>query len=205
MGARWSPAFPEPGNECIALYGDSFTYGDEVGHAETWGNVLSEMLNCRIANYGVGGYGTDQALLRFISQENDTSKLVILGIYPHNIMRNVNQLRFFMTGRSPLSLKPRYILENNALRLVEIPKLTFADFKRSFERPSEFYQHETFLAGSAAGWNHRAYYREKAEYRLGFVQPMVLEEAVSDLKEFARARQQVGLVGRPGSSGAGGR
>ena len=67
-GARPSPTFPKPGRECVALYGNSFTYGEEVGDADAWGNVLSGMLGCRVANYGVGAYGTDQALLRFLRQ-----------------------------------------------------------------------------------------------------------------------------------------
>ena len=150
-GARPSPAFPKPGSECIALYGNSFIYGEEVGDADAWGNVLSGMLGCRVANYGVGAYGTDQALLRFLSQPNDTSELVILGIFPFNIKRNVNQNRFFLTGSSPLLLKPRFIIENNALRLIDIPKLTFDEFKRSFEHPSEFYKHETFLVDTTEG------------------------------------------------------
>ena len=150
-GARPSPMFPEPGGECIALYGNSFTYGQEVSDAHAWGNVLSEMLGCRVANYGVGAYGTDQALLRFLSHKNDTSGLVILGIFPFNILRNVNQNRFFLTGSSPLLLKPRFYLENNKLRLIDIPKLTFGEFKRSFEHPSEYYMYETFLDGTTEG------------------------------------------------------
>ena len=36
-GSRRVPAFPEPGRECVSLYGDSFTYSDEVGDADAWG------------------------------------------------------------------------------------------------------------------------------------------------------------------------
>ena len=64
---RPSPAFPEPGEWCVTLYGESMTYGDEVTDAEAWGNVLAQRLGCRVGNFGVGGYGSDQALLRFIA------------------------------------------------------------------------------------------------------------------------------------------
>ncbi len=56
--SRHTPSFPEPGNECVATFGDSFTYGDEVEDDEAWSNVLSTRLGCRVANFGVGGYGT---------------------------------------------------------------------------------------------------------------------------------------------------
>ena len=62
--SRPSPAFPKPGNECITLYGDSFTYGEEVDHEDAWSNRLAERIGCHVGNYGVGGYGSDQALLR---------------------------------------------------------------------------------------------------------------------------------------------
>src|SRR5262245_64847986 len=59
-GARPSPAYPTPGDECISLYGDSLVYASEVSDAEAWGNLLSQRTRCRVANFAVGGYGTDQ-------------------------------------------------------------------------------------------------------------------------------------------------
>ena len=53
--SRPIPTYPTPGNECVSLYGDSFTYGDEVAHSEAWSNVLSSRLKCRVGNYGIGG------------------------------------------------------------------------------------------------------------------------------------------------------
>ena len=77
-GARFSPAYPEPGNECVTLYGDSFTYGVGVREEYAWGNTLAERLRCRVGNFGVGGYGTDQALLRFMHNPNDPSSVAVL-------------------------------------------------------------------------------------------------------------------------------
>ena len=35
------------------------------GLADGWVEQLSRKLGCRVANYGVSGYGTDQAYVRF--------------------------------------------------------------------------------------------------------------------------------------------
>src|SRR5262249_30879361 len=70
-GSRYVPAFPVPGSTCVSLYGDSMTWGDEVDDEHAWGNILSRLLNCRVANYGVPGYGVDQAYLRFTTNEQD--------------------------------------------------------------------------------------------------------------------------------------
>lgn len=44
--------------------GDSFTYGAEVGDAETWPNQLQALLGVRVVNGGVAPYGLDQIVLR---------------------------------------------------------------------------------------------------------------------------------------------
>jgi hypothetical protein len=117
-GARFSPAYPEPGNECVTLYGDSFTYGVGVREEYAWGNTLAERLRCRVGNFGVGGYGTDQALLRFMHNPNDPSSVAVLGIYADNIQRNVNRVRYFLAGGDPLLIKPRFVLgDDGALKL----------------------------------------------------------------------------------------
>ena len=71
-GARTSPAFPDPAvPSCVSLYGDSFTWSSEVEHEEAWGNLLATQLDCRVHNFGVGGYGSDQAYLRYITNALD--------------------------------------------------------------------------------------------------------------------------------------
>src|SRR5262249_53390334 len=153
VDSRRIPAFPTPGNECVSLYGDSFTYGSEVSDSEAWSNVLSTSLNCRVANFGVGGYGTDQAYLRFLRTSNDNSELVILGIFPADIMRNVNQYKYFLDGEpdSVFSLKPRFIIENNQLTLISMPRLEYEEFLIAIRNPELFLKHETFLPNSTYG------------------------------------------------------
>lgn len=51
----------------MAAFGDSFTHCDEVKDAETWEERLAVLLQKNVYNFGVGGYGTDQAYLKFLS------------------------------------------------------------------------------------------------------------------------------------------
>ena len=149
--SRPIPAYPVPGAECVSLYGDSFTYGDEVQDFEAWSNALSLKLGCRVANYGIGGYGTDQAYLRFSKNANDNAKLVILGVFPDNVMRNVNQYRYFLDAQTVFSLKPRFILEGNGLRLVEVPIWNYEEFLSATKNPEKAFSYETFLPDSPDG------------------------------------------------------
>lgn len=71
-GSRIIPSFPDPNEEaCVSAYGDSFTWGHEVGNEFAWSNVLSKILDCRVSNFGVSCYGTDQSYLRFKHNDPD--------------------------------------------------------------------------------------------------------------------------------------
>ncbi|MDH4155145.1 MAG: hypothetical protein OEV01_15295 [Nitrospira sp.] len=149
--SRTIPAYPKEGGECISLYGDSFTYGDDVGDAEAWSNLLSVQLGCRVANYGVGGYGTDQAFLRYAKNGNDRSGLVMLGIFLDNLIRNVNQYRYFLDGVTVFSLKPRFIVDDDQLKLVAIPIKTAEEFRSAISDPVSAFTNELFLPDSRNG------------------------------------------------------
>lgn len=150
-GARISPAFPDPTTtSCVATFGDSFTWGDEVEPEHAYPNVLSQTLGCRVANYGVGGYGTDQALLRFRDRIEDPAPVVVLGHYSENIIRNVNQFRGFMGGPG-FGLKPRFVLEDDTLKLVPLAELTADEFTELGERGAELLPHDFFAPGGPTG------------------------------------------------------
>ncbi len=153
-GARPSPAFPTPGGACLSLYGDSFTYDEHVDDAHAWSNLLAERLGCRVANYGVSGYDTGQALLRFERNGRDEAPFTILGIYHENFLRIVNQYRYLLTGSGSLQFKPRFVLgeDGDTLRLVPIPtdaqlKALGADWGMVLSLLSD----ETFLPGTEDG------------------------------------------------------
>lgn len=152
-GSRLIPAYPDPDRfpSCISLYGDSFTFGQEVDHEHAWSNVLSRLEHCRVANYGVGGYGTDQAYLRFKVNRSDESPIVVLGLYSENIMRNVNQFRN-VYYRTRYGLKPSFILNQaRDLELIPLPKLTQADYKKLVKDPNRFLPYEYFRVDGPHG------------------------------------------------------
>lgn len=129
----WKKRFPTPfgerprrmvyGRPLLAAFGDSFTYCDQVGDAETWEEQLAEMLSADIYNFGVGAYGTDQAYLRFHEEfEKVGTPLVALGLITENVNRIVNRYRPFYFEHTGYTLpKPRFILRGEIRELIENP------------------------------------------------------------------------------------
>ena len=147
-----TPAFPEPGAACVSLYGDSFTFGVGVGNEDAFGNVLSRLLGCRVANYGTPGYGTDQATLRFERNEADEAPVVILAHLTENIARNVNQARQLLHPKSRYGLKPRFVLRTEGgLELVPLADMTPERFDDLIAHPNQYLRHEYFLPGGDSG------------------------------------------------------
>lgn len=150
-GSRIVPNYPDPSlPSCVALFGDSFTWGDEVAPEHAYGNVLSGLMGCRVANYGVGGYGTDQAYLRYKEVIKDNAPVVILGHFSDNIIRNINQERGFLTNQS-IGLKPRFVLEANKLKLISLPELTEEEHLSLGSRAQELLPYDYFAPGGPSG------------------------------------------------------
>ena len=155
-GARVSPAFPVPGSACVSLYGDSFTAGSGVDDVHAWGNVMAEKLGCRVANYGYGGYGTDQSYLRFVENKSDESDVVILSHMTGIITRNISQWRAFANFPPNYAgwrdLKPRFIVdENGKLQLIPLPTLSVEEFQSAIQNPSSFFPHDFYAPGGPGG------------------------------------------------------
>ena len=80
----------------ISVYGDSFTFCDQVNDDQTWPYYLSKLTNTRVENWGVGAYGTDQALLRLKQNlPKYRTNIVVLGVFSENINRLMNAYRPF--------------------------------------------------------------------------------------------------------------
>ncbi len=125
----------------IALYGDSFTHGDGVPFEDSWGHRLQESLgtagiSCEVLNFGVGGYGIDQALLRWRKTKKELrASLVLLGFQAEDVERNVNLLRplFYWKTRIPFS-KPRFFLRDGELALLNVPALPPSEVPSTLRR-----------------------------------------------------------------------
>jgi len=152
-GSRIIPSYPDPDKfkSCVSTYGDSYTFGDEVDHEHAWSNILSQLLKCRVANYGVGGYGTDQAFLRFQENLYDEAKVVLLGFLSENITRNVNQFRNLL-GYTRYGLKPRFIVNREGMiELIPLPILSREEYINLVKQPNAYLTHEFFLLDGPSG------------------------------------------------------
>lgn len=158
VGARVTPEFPDPSQypALVSVYGDSWTFSAQVGPADSYPNALAELLRCNVHNFGVAGYGTDQAYLRFKNNSRDDAEIVVLGHLSMNVMRNVNQFHdlFSSAGGFVFAFKPRFVLNgNNELKLIPLPKATSSEeqFLECVKTPSKFLRHDYFLPGGPSG------------------------------------------------------
>ena len=152
-GAKLNALFPNASEACLSAYGDSFIWGDEVPLAEGWIEQLSRRLGCRVSNYGVSGYGTDQAYLRYRRNTEDKAPVVILGIFPDDIVRNVNQYRAFMGFQlEPFWIKGRFILDDEGnLQWIPRPKLNAETYLELHQTPRAFLPYEYLMPNTRDG------------------------------------------------------
>ena len=121
-------SFKEKKGLRIAIFGDSYSHGDEVKFEYSIGYFLEQLfdqtdLKVEVLNFAVSGYGLDQAYLRWQSV-NDHFKpdIVILGVQFENVKRHINILRPFYSHITDIPYsKPRFILNNSNLKLFKNP------------------------------------------------------------------------------------
>jgi hypothetical protein len=109
----------------IALVGDSFTFALEVSYRDSWGHQLERALGpeVQVLNFGVDGYGVDQAYLRY---ERDVRPwrpdVVILGLINHDLFRSMAVYSFVSFPGWPFPFaKPRFVVEGDRLTLLNVP------------------------------------------------------------------------------------
>jgi hypothetical protein len=108
----------------VAAFGDSFTYGDEVATRDSWPARLEALdAGLEVLNYGVPGYGLDQALLRYRREGAALHPaLVLLGVVFDDISRNLTGFRPFAQPATRLPFaKPRFRLQQGGLAPVGNP------------------------------------------------------------------------------------
>ncbi len=114
-------------NETVRVMGigDSFMAAEGVKYEDTWAAQLEKLGGkLEALNYGVSGYGTDQAYLRYQRRSKGMElDAAVLGIWPDNLFRNLNTNIYYKAPISPsLMPKPRFLLEEgDKLKLVRFP------------------------------------------------------------------------------------
>jgi len=115
---------PSAGVRRLAAFGESFTYCEEADVADCWVAQLEHAWpGTEVLNFGVPGYGPDQAWLRYQQQGRAYHPCaVLIGYMIENINRVVNRFRPFYEPAGGLMLsKPRFLLDGQGLRLLPNP------------------------------------------------------------------------------------
>ena len=123
---------PPDGIRRVSTFGDSFTHCDDVKNNETWQAIMeSHDANIEVLNFGVGGYGLDQAYLRYREDgRQHKPHIVLIGFMSENIYRNVNTYRPFYFPKTGVPLtKPRFIIKDGHLTLIPNPMKSLDDYK----------------------------------------------------------------------------
>lgn len=137
---------PSTAPALVSAYGDSFT--ECTGPDElTWEAQLSGLLHAHVINFGVSAYGPDQALLKLKRlHPRYRTPVVLFGFLSRDISRIVNVYgsarlleetgTFLLNGRPYfMPTKPRYVLTDGQLRLLDNPAKTEDDFMRLVFEP----------------------------------------------------------------------
>ncbi len=107
----------------VAAYGDSFVFGSEVDDEAVWSHRIEVAHpDLEILNYGVPGFGLDQAFLRY-ERERGTlnADVVLIGMTPVTLHRLVNVCSSFF-AQSDFSVKPRFeVKSDGTLELIPNP------------------------------------------------------------------------------------
>jgi len=135
---------PRPSNaphvhQCVTAFGDSFTHGDEVEHDQAWPALASERLGCEVVNHGVGGYGTDQALLRYLAVEPQT-QVVLLGVYQEMLRRNLSGSWLFYGMQRDATIKPYFTLTSGKLQQVPMPTDQSVEAIKAYHRTDRYFE-----------------------------------------------------------------
>jgi hypothetical protein len=107
-----------------------------------------------VANYGQGGYGTDQAFLRYKRNDGDRSSVVVLSHVTEDILRNLTRDRDLILYQMWFAYKPRFLLgPDGSLELIPMPTLTEEEHLRleGARSPSFALAHESFAPGGPSG------------------------------------------------------
>jgi GDSL-like Lipase/Acylhydrolase family len=178
-----------PGCVRILVFGDSFTFGEDVSDSETYCHRLGGLLpGAQVLNFGVHGYAHDQMLL-YLREEarRYAPDIVLLGYVGDDALRNWMDFRDFA--------KPRFRLRAGVLQLEGTPVPTPEQVLRAEPWRSKLVDLVTMLTQQAA-WRSGTRQREVAELTIALLEAFVTDvralgarPAIVDLPAWDELRQ----------------
>jgi hypothetical protein len=111
----------------VALLGDSFAFGEGVKLEDSWGHLLENNVGgaIQVLNFGVPGYGVDQAYLRFREDALAWKPDVAILAFPRSdLYRTITVYPFvnWPEWDMPFS-KPRFVRNSGALTTLNVPTI----------------------------------------------------------------------------------
>lgn len=113
-----------PGRIRILVFGDSYAAGSRLPYEETWtARLEQEDKRLEVVNFGVDGYGTGQAYLRYnmIRHQVDYDIVLLTLVPPEDLWRDINVRRDIGGQWSSLTVMPRFLEIDGQLQLVSDP------------------------------------------------------------------------------------
>jgi hypothetical protein len=162
-----------PGVRRVLVFGDSFTFGEDVSDDETYAHFLQQRLpGVEVLNFGVHGYGHDQMLL-YLQEEGLRYRpdVVVLGFLYDDMDRNLLGFRDYA--------KPRFELGGGGLQLHNVP----------VPAPEEMLQNEVFRSKFLDLWT---ILRGRWEWRSGAAEGRMKALTLAILDEMARITRAAG-------------
>jgi hypothetical protein len=142
----------------VAAFGDSFVYGNDVADSAAWPALVEQLVpRVEVLNYGVGGYGSDQAYLRFCSEGAALApRIVVIGFVADDLRHIVNVYGRFISNRETPLVKPRFMLDaGGQLVLLPNPLPRPSDYGRYLHSPESIVE-----LGAHDYWYRPAIYRD---------------------------------------------
>ena len=118
-GIRETSAPDKHRTSCVAAFGDSFTYSNDVDADHSWTSVLSDHLGCEVKNYGVGGYSYVQAFLKYELYQPMEETIIFL-VYEEMLKRSLASSNFFLSNSNDGFSWPKPFIDTS-MKLREIP------------------------------------------------------------------------------------
>lgn len=114
----------------IICIGNSFTHCDAVKFEDGWPYLLQQQTGRSVLNYGVGGYGIDQATLKY-EYGPYRSNIVILGLVSGDLERAVSTVYNFYIGGN--KSKPKFEFSDNKVSLINSPAAVGKELQENFD------------------------------------------------------------------------